>query len=456
MSVDRSRLPVLGPEPYFRFPEIAKQTLSNGLRIWTIEQPGLPVIALIALVPAGAVNDPADRPGLAAITGDMLDEGAGGRSALDLQEALGRIGASLDTEVGSDATMLTLAMLSRFTGQGLALLADILTRPALAEHEFTRLRELRVNRLTQLRDVPPSLADRAFSRLLFGAHPYAHLPMGSAPALQAMTHDEVCGFHRQAYDPRNATIIAVGDASHDAMFGAIADAFSGWEPGDGENRPPAVPPATVAPVVGSRVAIVARPGAPQSELRIGQVGAERGTRDYHALLVLNALLGGQFVSRINMNLREHKGYTYGVRTTFDFRRGRGPFLLQTSVQTQVTAAAARESFNELEAIRDSRPATPGEVALARASLTRGFPRSFETSEQVARAVAQLALYDLPDDSFEQFVPRVDATSEDEVTRVANRYLQPSEMITVIVGDPDIVVPAMRAEGFPEPQFVTVE
>jgi len=455
VSVDRSRLPILGPEPHFRFPEIAKQTLPNGLRIWTIEQPGLPVTALIALVPAGAASDPSDRPGLAALTGDMLDEGAGGRSALDLQEALGRIGASLDTEVGADATMLTLAMLSRFTGQGLALLADILTRPALAEHEFTRLRELRVNRLTQLRDVPPSLADRAFSRLLFGVHAYAHLPMGSEPSLRAMTHDEVCAFHRRAYDPRRTTIVAVGDASHDAMFRAIADAFSGWAPGAGENGSSAVP-GTVAPVVGSRVAIVARPAAPQSELRIGQVGAERRTPDYHALLVLNALLGGQFVSRINMNLREHKGYTYGARTTFDFRRGRGPFLLQTSVQTQVTAAAVRESFNEFQAIRDTRPATPEEVALARASLTRGFPRSFETSEQVARAVAQLALYDLPDDSFEQFVPRVDATSEDDVTRVANRYLQPSEMITVIVGDPDVVVPAMRAEGFPEPQFVTVE
>ncbi len=455
MSVDRSRLPTPGPEPHFRFPDIAKQTLQNGLRIWTIQQPGLPVIALIALVPAGAASDPPARPGLAALTGDMLDEGAGGRSALDLQEALGRIGASLDTEVGADATIVTLAMLSRFTGRGFALLADVLTRPALDDHEFMRLRELRVNRLTQLRDVPPSLADRAFSRLLYGAHPYAHLPMGTAASLLAMTHGEVCAFHRNAYDPRRTTIIAVGDAPHDELFGAIADAFAGWAPGAAGEPAPAVPDA-VAGVVGSRVAIVARPGAPQSELRIGQVGVARRTRDYHALLVLNALLGGQFVSRINMNLREAKGYTYGARTTFDFRRGRGPFLLQTSVQTQVTAAAVRESFNELSAIRDVRPATPAEVALARASLTRGFPRSFETSEQVARAVAQLALYDLPDDSFEQFVPRVDRTSEDEVTRVANQYLQPSEMITVIVGDPDVVAPALQAEGFPEPQIVTVE
>ncbi len=455
MSVDRSRLPVPGPGPRFAFPLVAARTLPNGLRVRTVTHPGLPVVAVIALVPAGASADPEGRPGLAALAGDLLDEGAGGRSAIELQEALGRIGASLDTEVGADATMLTLAMLSRFTDRGLALLADILIRPALDEREFARLRELRINRLTQLRDVPPSLADRAFSRLLFGKHPYAHLPMGTEPSLAAMKHEEVCAFHRRAYDPRCTTIIAVGDAPHEVLHRSVASAFSDWAPGPSESLVPGVP-GEVSAVDGSPVAIVERPGAPQSELRIGQVGAERRSADYHPLLVLNAVLGGQFVSRINMNLREEKGYTYGARTTFDFRRGRGPFLLQTSVQTQVTPAAVRESFKELRAIRRERPATGGEVALARDSLTRGFPRSFETSEQVARAVAQLALYDLPDDSFEQFVPKVEAVDPDEVTRVARTYLHPEQMVTVIVGDPQAVVPGLRAEGFPEPQIVTVE
>jgi predicted Zn-dependent peptidase len=385
----------------------------------------------------------------------MLDEGAGTRSAMELQEELSRIGAALDTEVGSDATALTLAMLSRFAERGLALLADILQRPSLEDHEFERLRELRVNRLIQLRDVPPSLADRALSRLVFGAHPYGHLPMGSEPALRAMTSDEVRTFHRRAYDPRHTTLIAVGDATHDALFDLVAGPFAGWAPGPGDLAADRVPD-PVAPGPGPHLAMVARPGAPQSELRIGQVGAARLTPDYHALLVLNALLGGQFVSRINMNLREDKGYTYGVRTTFDFRRGRGPFLLQTSVQTQVTAPALREALAELRAVRDSRPATPDEVALARASLTRGFPRSFETTEQVARAVAQLALYGLPDDALEQFVPLVAAVEPADVTRVALAHLRPAEMMTVIVGDPDLVVPALQAEGFPAPQLVTVE
>jgi predicted Zn-dependent peptidase len=453
--VDRTRLPVPGPDPSFVFPQTARHRLANGLEVRTVEHRGLPVVAIIALVPAGGASDPDDRPGLAALTGDMLDEGAGGRSAIALQEELARIGALLDTEVGADATMITLAMLSRFTERGLALLADILVRPSLDEREFSRLRELRVNRLKQLRDVPASLADRAFSRLLYGRHPYAHLPMGTEAALAAMTHDEVCAFHRAAYDPRRATLIAVGDAAHEELARSVERAFSDWAPQGDAAGTNAFPPA-VGPTAAARMALVARPGAPQSELRIGQVGVERKNPDYHALLVLNAALGGQFVSRINMNLREHKGYTYGARTAFDFRRGRGPFLLQTSVQTQVTAAAVRESFNELHAIRGERPASLDEVNLARASLTRGFPRNFETSEQVARATAQLSLYDLPADSFEKFVPRVNEVTADDVTRVSQTYLQPDDMVTVVVGDPDVVLPAMTAEGFPEPEIVTVE
>jgi predicted Zn-dependent peptidase len=182
--------------------------------------------------------------------------------------------------------------------------------------------------------------------------------------------------------------------------------------------------------------VVHRSGAAQSELRIGRLAAARSTPDYHTLLVLNTVLGGQFVSRINMNLRQDKGYTYGARTSFDFRRGRGPFVLQASVHTSSTADAVREALGELEAIRGPRPVTPHELDTARAALTRGFPRNFETAEQIARGLAQLALYGLPDDYFEQFVPLVNAVTAAQVTESASAYLDPSTMITAIVGDRD--------------------
>jgi predicted Zn-dependent peptidase len=191
-----------------------------------------------------------------------------------------------------------------------------------------------------------------------------------------------------------------------------------------------------------RVALVHRPAAAQSELRIGHIGVSRATPDYHALLVLNMVLGGQFVSRINMNLREDKGYTYGARTSFDFRRGPGPFVLHASVQSEATVDAVLEALGELQAIRGARPVTQHELETARAALIRGYPRSFETAEQVSRGAAQLALYELPDDYFSTFMPRVLAVDEAAVTRAATRHIDPARLLTVIVGDREKVGPGL--------------
>jgi len=192
------------------------------------------------------------------------------------------------------------------------------------------------------------------------------------------------------------------------------------------------------------VALVHRPGAAQSELRIGHVALSRKSPDYHAALVANMVLGGQFVSRINMNLREDKGYTYGVRTAFEFRRAPGPFVLHASVQADATAEAVREAIHEMRQIRGDRPITRHELELGRASLTRGYPRNFETADQIARGAAQLALYGLPDDYFTTFVPRVLALDEGAVTKVAAAHIDPARLLTVVVGDRDKLLPSLRA------------
>jgi predicted Zn-dependent peptidase len=434
MPADRTRLPPLGPDPSFTFPEIRKSVLANGLRVWTVEHHDVPLVAFLLLLPIGAAADPDERPGLAAMTGDMLDEGCGERSALDVHDALGRIGAQFDVEIGSDATVLGLTTLARFATKGLDLVAEMLQRPRFEQREFDRVRDLRLTRLLQLRDLAPAVADRAFAQLVYRGHPYGHLAIGTEGSLRGMTLREVTAFHRR-YAASRATLIAVGDALHEQLFTLAEEAFGGWRrehsAPDADARDPAAldpPPPT------ERLAIVHRPGSAQSELRIGHAAASRSTPDYHALLVLNMILGGQFVSRINLNLREAKGYTYGARTAFDFRRGRGPFILQASVQPEATADAIRESLAELAAIRGAQPATDAELALARAALTRGYPRHFETAEQVARAAAQLALYDLPDDYFSQFVARVAAVDGGDVTRVARKHLDPARVLTVVVGD----------------------
>ena len=446
MAADRSRLPAPGPEPAFAFPAIRKHTLGNGLQVWTVEHTAVPLVTLLLLVPAGAAADPAERPGLAALTGDLLDEGAGDLSSIAMHEALARIGARLDTDVGADATTISLTALARFTEPALELLADLVLRPRFEAAEFERVRERRLHRLLQLRDLPQAIADRAFVHLLYPGHPYGHLAVGTEDSLRGMTLDEVVAFHRRAYALSRATLIIVGDGRHDAFVEAarrVFDCPSATPDGIAVDAAALLLPAAPR----ERFALIHRPAAVQSELRIGQVATSRHSPDYHALLVLNMVLGGQFVSRLNLKLREEKGYTYGARTSFDFRRGPGPFVLQMSIQTDVTADAIRESLAELRAVRAERPPEDGELEMARAALTRGYPRNFETAAQIARAAAQLALYELPEEYFSEFVTRVREVESEAVRRAATGYLEPDRLVTVIVGDRERIRPTLEQAGF---------
>ena len=443
MRVDRSRLPTPGPPLSFTFPEVRRRTLDNGLRVCTIEHHEVPLITCFVLMPVGSSQDPPPQHGLAAITGDLLDEGSGALDALAMHEALGRIGAHLDTEIGADATLLELTTLGEYAPRALQLLAAMVREPRLDAADFERVRDLRLNRLVQLRDLPPAVADRAFTHLLYPGHPYGHLPIGNEESLRAMRVADVAEFHARAYTPGHATVIAVGDASHEHLGDLVAAAFGTWARAR-TGRADLVDVAAVAPPDSppGRVVTVHRPGAAQSELRLGHIGLPRSTPDYHALLVLNMILGGQFVSRINMNLREEKGYTYGARTSFEFRRGPGPFVFQTSVQSEVTAAAVQEAVAEIRDIRGARPVTTAELETGRAALTRGYPRNFETAEQLGRAAVQLSLYGLPDDYFSTFVPRVLAVDADDVARVARTHLDPDRLLTVIVGDAERIGPTL--------------
>jgi zinc protease len=441
MAIDRSRLPPIGPDPAFEFPDIRRHESGNGTRVWTVEHREVPLVSVFVLLPVGAASDPTERPGLAALTGDLLDEGCGSLNALELHDALARIGAQLETEVGSDGTMLELTMLARHATRGLGLLADMVLRPRFEQRDFDRVRDLRLNRLVQLRDTPSALADRVYAEILFKGHPYGHLPIGTEGSLRALTLREVSAFHARAYRPSVATIVAVGDATHDRLAALVHGAFGEWK--SPESDAPVVDPLQRTAQPGPRLAVVNRPAAAQSELRIGHVGPPRTTPDYHALLVMNMVLGGQFVSRINMNLREKKGYTYGARTSFDFRRAPGPFTLQASVQSDATTDAVREAIGEIRAIRGERPVTKEELELGRAALTRGYPRNFETADQVGRAAVQLALYDLPDDYFTTFVPKVLALTEADVTHAAAEHLDPSRLVTVIVGDREKIGPSLH-------------
>jgi predicted Zn-dependent peptidase len=455
--VDRSRLPEVGSDPAFTFPEIVRHTLPNGLAVRTVEHASVPVVTLLLQVEGGSGADAFDKEGLAAIVADMVDEGTGALSAIDVSDALARIGGDYDVDVSPDVTSFSLTTLARFAARGAPLLADMTTKPSLRETDFTRVRQLRLDRLKQLKDLPPAVAERAFLRLVYGQHPYGHLPIGSDAALRRISLDEVSVLHAASFRPSRATLVATGALSHRELLEITAAAFGEWADNGSSSKPvqraSAIEPSEVAP---HRLAIVPRDGAAQSELRIGHLSARRNTPDYPALLVMNALLGGQFVSRINLKLREEKGYTYGARTGFDWRRGLSPFVLQASVHTASTANAIADAIGEIEGLRGSRPATHDELVLAKASLTRGYPRNFETAQQVARAVAQLALYDLPDTYFAEFVPNVNAVGTDDVTRVAARYIDPAKLSTLVVGDHSAIADSLGTLGLGTPSVLPSE
>ena len=455
MTVNRSRLPDVAPDPHFTFPVIVRHTLDNGLHVRTVEHPSVPVISFIVQVDGGSGADPSHQEGLAAIAADMIDEGTGSLSAIDVSDALARIGADYDVDVGADATTFGLTTLTRFADRGASLLASLVTRPSMREEDFTRVRQLRLDRLRQLKDLPPAVAERAFLRLLYGTHPYGHLPIGNDRALRGMTPADVVGFHHSVYRPERATLVVVGATTHREMARIAEDAFGSWDPKRGEASTSTA--AADAPMNdGARLAIIARDGAAQSELRIGQLATRRNTPDYSALLVMNAVLGGQFVSRVNLKLREEKGYTYGARTGFDWRRALAPFVLQASVHTAATADATRDALAEIGGIGGDRPPSTEELTLARASLTRGYPRNFETVQQVARGVAQLALYHLPDTYFEEFIPKVNAVSAEDVVSVARRYLDPARLTTLIVGDHAAVSESLATVGLGSPELLPSE
>lgn len=443
-AVDRTTLPAPGPPRAFRFPDVRRTRLEDsGVDVRLVPHAAAPVVSITALVRGGSAADPAARPGLAAFTADLLDDGAGALDGPGLADVLARIGAEADIEVWPDATAVTLTTLARHAPRAMALLADLVRRPRLTAVDVERVRGLRLDRLRQMRAQAATLADRAFTRAIYGAHPYGHPGIGDAASVTATTAAEIRAFHAGVYRPSATTLVIAGDLEIDTARGWAVDAFGDWA------DPPAAsePPSAALPVASERrVLLVPRPGAPQSELRVGHVSAPRATADYHALLLWNAALGGQFVSRLNLNLRQAKGYTYGVRSGFDFRRDRGPFSVHTSVQPSATVDALAEILREIDEMCGPRPMSAAELTRARAAVGLGYPRGFETAQQVGRAVAQMALHALSPDHFEQFVPRLTAVTLGDVAAAAARHVRPAELTAVVVGDPATIEPQLAARG----------
>ena len=438
-GLDRTRPPALGPAPSLRLPAVQTAALPNGLRLAVIEMHEVPVVDVSIVIDAGAVADPADLPGLATFAANMLDEGAGRRSALEISEEADFLGASLGTTAGYDAASIFLHVPKRQFVPALDLMADVVLRPTFADSEIARQRELRRTAILQQRDQPVAMANTSFPAIVFGGqHPYGR-PLGGNEASTAMlSRDRVSQFYQTYYRPEHARVLVVGDVTLAEAERLVSERFGSWERGPSVSaRSRLAEPAT------RTIYLVDKPGAAQSVIRIGNVGVARSTEDYFPLQVLNTILGGSFTSRLNQNLRETHGYTYGANSQFVMRQGAGPFQAGSSVQSSKTDSALIEFMRELRRIRDEAvPQT--ELDKAKAYIALGLPGNFETTQGAAGQFRELLTYGLPLDYYDSYVQRINAVTAADVQRVARRYIDIDHLAIVVVGDRSQIEAGIRA------------
>ena len=440
---DRSVAPKPGPVPALTPPAVQKRTLSNGLPVWIVEMHKVPVVHVTLAIRSGGAADPRGKYGLASLTADMLDEGAGARDALEIADAVDFLGASLSTSGEIDSTSIDLHVPVARLAEALPIMADVALRPTFADKELQRVRDELLTSILQARDDPASLVQFAFPRLVFGPeHRYGTLTFGTAAAIRGVSGDDLRQFHARHYVPAQSVLIVTGDVQPDIVLGQLESAFGGWK-GAATGAATGEAPVPEAPQLQARkVYIIDKPGAAQSQIAIGWVGVARSTPDYFALRALNTVLGGAFTSRLNQNLRETHGYAYGASSSFDMRASAGPFVASAGVQTDKTAESLTEFFKELEAIRA--PIPSDELEKAKNYLALLLPRNFETTSSVAASLEQQFIYRLPDDYFKTYTARVRAVTASDVGAAAQKYIQPGRFAVVIVGDRKAIEPAVKA------------
>lgn len=441
--VDRSSAPQPAePRPY-HFPHVARATLPNGLRVLVAENHNAPLVSFRALIRSGADHDTAHTAGLASMTADLLDEGAGVRDAIRLAEDVGLLGGALGTGADWDASYISMDVLARTSEDALSIFADVAARPTLPEEGLERVRAERLNDILQQRDEPGAIAGKRFSHLLYGTGAYGNSVSGNADSVARITLDDVRRFHAQHYIPNNSAVVVAGDIDSARAIDLVTRALGDWQRGEEVPRPTPEP----RPIDASRIYVIDRPQAVQSEIRVGHLGVPRSCEDYFPLYVMNAIFGGVFNSRINLNLRERHGYTYGARSQFAFRRHAGPFVVAAPVRNEVTRESVTEMLAELRRIRTG-DLEPRELEDTKSYLIGVFPASVQTASDVASRLVDIELYGLSEDYFDRYRENIAAVTQEDVARVAQKYLDPDRVLIVVVGNASEIREPLGGLGMP--------
>jgi predicted Zn-dependent peptidase len=442
----RKEAPPAGPEVKFVAPQIQEARLKNGLRVLLVERHEMPIVAVSVSVDRGA--DQA-TPGLAGLFAQMLLAGTKTRSALALSDEFGALGASFGAFADYDEVNVSAQALAQKAPELFALVSDVLQNPAFDKAELERERSRRLTSILQQNDSPSALLGNAVAEKLYPAgHPYQKPLIGTEEALKKVQTDDLARFHAAHVRPDRITVAIAGDIDRAAAMALVEKNFGAWQGKANEAKVPQEPP---PPAKGEgRVLLVDRPGATQSMVAVTLVGVPRKSPDYDALSVMNTLLGGQFSSRLNLNLREKHAYTYGARSGFDMRHAAGPFTAGGAIDKPATGPAIKEILAEIERIRTTKVGED-ELSDAKANLVRQLPARFETAGETASTLQVLSVYGLPLDEFATRPARIAKVTADDVQRVAQKYLRPEHLRVIVVGEAATVEKDLESLGLGKPE-----
>ncbi len=454
-DVDRATVPEPGEPPVARFPGFQRATLSNGLKLVLAERHAVPVVNLTLVADAGYAADATAAPGTASLTMDMLDEGTRTRDALQISEELARLGAQLGAGSDIDTSSVTLSAMKAKLDPSLALFADVILNPSFPEADLERLRKQRIAQIQREKTQPISMALRVFPVLLYGKdHPYGNPATGSGTeqAVAKIKRADLVKFHQAWFRPNNATLVVVGDTTMAEMKPKIEALFKGWKQGD-------VPKKDVRPVAHKdkpAIWVVDRPGSIQSIIMAGHVAPPKANPNEIAIETLNTILGGTFTSRLNMNLREDKHWSYGAGSFMVDARGQRPFIAYAPVQTDKTKESMIEMHKELEAIGGSRPVEAGELSKAQQQLTLRLPGSWETSGELASAMAEIVAFGLPDDYFGVYPDKVTGLTLADMKRTSREVIHPGKLVWIVVGDRATIAEGIGELGWGEVRYLDAD
>lgn len=432
--------PVAGPPRPYRFPAFTRTHLPNGVGVVSAAVSKLPLVTILAVLDAGATREPAGQDGIATLTGKLLLEGTEAHDGEALAEAFEGLGATADVSVGWDATVVQVTVLQKQVAAAMALLAEVVRTPAFRDRDVERTQAARLAARLQIAADPGALADELFSGFLYTPGSRYCLPEGgSTRSLRGTTAADIRAFHAARYVPGRLAIVTAGDLSPDVAMKLVEQNFGDWvgQPGQDPDFHDTEASGT------RRIQVIPKPDVSQTELRIGHRGPRRGDRDYFEFVVMNAVLGGLFSSRINLNLRERNGYTYGAHSGVEWRRRHGPFTISTAVESAATAPAVREVVKEVERIREEAIGEE-ELSLATSYLAGVFPIRYETTAAIASALMTMVVHGYPADYFDTYRQRISAVSTAAVLDVAQRHLRPESLLILAVGDAGAITESLAA------------